>query len=99
MPPTTGYVVYMPKKNLVVLDMSVEDAAKLLLSAGLVMPEYPKAAAQALMGGAHTNGRAVTVAATAAGAPAEARAPSAPIPVSVPAEESYTPPRPIDRPR
>ena len=38
-PPTTGYVVYMPKRNLVVLDMSVEDAAKLLLSAGLVMPE------------------------------------------------------------
>jgi uncharacterized membrane protein len=41
-PPTTGYVVYMPKKNLVVLDMSVEDAAKLLLSAGLVMPEYQR---------------------------------------------------------
>ena len=45
-PPTTGYVVYMPKKNLVVLDMSVEDAAKLLLSAGLVIPEYHKATAQ-----------------------------------------------------
>lgn len=39
-PPTTGYVVYVDKRNVVYLDMSVEDAAKLLLSAGLVMPEY-----------------------------------------------------------
>jgi uncharacterized membrane protein len=39
-PPTTGYVVYVDRKDIVFLDMSVEDAAKLLLSAGLVMPEY-----------------------------------------------------------
>ena len=45
-PPTTGYVVYMNKKDIVVLDMSVEDAAKLLLSAGLVMPEYRKRTAE-----------------------------------------------------
>lgn len=45
-PPTTGYVVYMDKKDIVVLDMSVEDAAKLLLSAGLVIPEYRKRTAE-----------------------------------------------------
>lgn len=39
-PPTTGYVVYVERRNIVYLDMSVEDAAKLLLSAGLVMPDY-----------------------------------------------------------
>jgi uncharacterized membrane protein len=41
-PPTAGYVVYMDKRDVLMLDMSVEDAAKLLLSAGLVMPEYHK---------------------------------------------------------
>ena len=45
-PPTTGYVVYMRRKDLVILDMSVEDAAKLLLSAGLVMPAYRQATAE-----------------------------------------------------
>ena len=33
-------VVYVERRNIVYLDMSVEDAAKLLLSAGLVMPDY-----------------------------------------------------------
>lgn len=48
-PPTAGYVVYMDKKDVVMLDMSVEDAAKLLLSAGLVMPPYqPRTRAPAL---------------------------------------------------
>lgn len=45
-PPTTGYVVYMDKNDIHILDMSVEDAAKLLLSAGLVMPEYRKKTAE-----------------------------------------------------
>jgi uncharacterized membrane protein len=45
-PPTAGYVVYMDKRNVLMLDMSVEDAAKLLLSAGLVMPEYHKKTAE-----------------------------------------------------
>lgn len=37
---TTGYLLYVPEKDLIPLDMSVEDAAKLLISAGLVGPEY-----------------------------------------------------------
>ena len=43
--PTTGYLVYVPRTDLVMLDMSVEEAAKLVISAGLVTPEYPSAAA------------------------------------------------------
>lgn len=36
---TTGYLLYVDEKDLVRLDMSIEDAAKLLISAGLVGPE------------------------------------------------------------
>lgn len=59
-PPTTGYVVYMPRKNLLILDMSVEDAAKLLLSAGLVIPEYQKATAALAQAAVAPNGTGKT---------------------------------------
>jgi len=36
--PTSGYVVFLPEDQLRMLDMSVEDAAKLIISAGLVYP-------------------------------------------------------------
>ncbi|MGE0499778.1 MAG: DUF502 domain-containing protein [Rhizobiaceae bacterium] len=36
---TTGYLLYVPEEDVIPLDMSVEDAAKLLISAGLVAPE------------------------------------------------------------
>lgn len=37
---TTGYLLYVAEKDLIPLEMTVEDAAKLLISAGLVGPEY-----------------------------------------------------------
>jgi uncharacterized membrane protein len=37
---TTGYLLYVAEKDVIPLEMSVEDAAKLLISAGLVGPEY-----------------------------------------------------------
>ena len=37
--PTSGYLLFVPKEDTVSLDMSVEDAAKLIISAGLVIPE------------------------------------------------------------
>ena len=37
---TTGYLLYVPEEDVIPLDVSVEDAAKLLISAGLVGPEY-----------------------------------------------------------
>ncbi len=36
--PTSGFLLYVPKRDVTVLTMSVEDAAKLVISAGLVYP-------------------------------------------------------------
>ncbi|MFW5642177.1 MAG: DUF502 domain-containing protein [Roseicyclus sp.] len=36
--PTSGFLLFIPRRDLIVLDMSVEDAAKLIISAGLVYP-------------------------------------------------------------
>lgn len=47
--PTAGFLIYVPKRKIVMLDMSPEDAAKVLLSAGLITPDYvPKIAPQVL---------------------------------------------------
>jgi uncharacterized membrane protein len=37
--PTTGFFFYVPRKDLVVLDISVENAMTLLISAGMVQPD------------------------------------------------------------
>ena len=38
--PTTGYLIYVPRSEVIeLLDMTVEEAAKLVISAGLVAPE------------------------------------------------------------
>ncbi|MDG4648834.1 DUF502 domain-containing protein [Roseibacterium sp. SDUM158017] len=36
--PTSGFLLFVPRKDVVILDMTVEDAAKLIISAGLVYP-------------------------------------------------------------
>ena len=36
--PTSGFLLFVPRSELIELDMSVEDAAKLVISAGLVYP-------------------------------------------------------------
>lgn len=36
--PTSGFLLFLPKRDIRPLDMSVEDAAKLVISAGLVYP-------------------------------------------------------------
>ncbi|MBC2859511.1 DUF502 domain-containing protein [Stappia sp. 28M-7] len=38
--PTSGFLLYVPKSEIIELDMTVEEAAKLVISAGLVSPEY-----------------------------------------------------------
>lgn len=38
--PTSGFLLFVPRADVIVLDMSVEEAAKLVISAGLVSPEY-----------------------------------------------------------
>ncbi|HYF53538.1 MAG TPA: DUF502 domain-containing protein [Salinarimonas sp.] len=37
--PTTGFFFYLPRREVIELDMSVDDAAKLVMSAGLIQPE------------------------------------------------------------
>lgn len=37
--PTSGFLLFVPEKDVLVLDMSVEEAAKLVISAGLVVPK------------------------------------------------------------
>ena len=37
--PTTGFLMFVPKADVIELDMSVEEAAKLVISAGLVTPD------------------------------------------------------------
>jgi len=37
--PTSGFLLFLPEKDVKILDMSVEDAAKLIISAGLVNPD------------------------------------------------------------
>lgn len=39
--PTSGFLLFVPKSDVVVLEMTVEDAAKLVISAGLVVPPTP----------------------------------------------------------
>jgi len=36
--PTSGFLLFLPRDDVKILDMSVEDAAKLVISAGLVYP-------------------------------------------------------------
>ena len=37
--PTSGFLLFFPEQDVIQLDMSIEDAAKLVISAGLVYPE------------------------------------------------------------
>jgi hypothetical protein len=40
--PTSGFLLFVPRKDVIILDMSVEEAAKMVISAGLVSPDYPR---------------------------------------------------------
>ncbi len=40
--PTSGFLLFVPEKDITILDMNVEEAAKLVISAGLVVPEHQK---------------------------------------------------------
>lgn len=47
--PTSGFLLLVPQEDVTVLDMSVEDAAKMVISAGLVVPgDTPEDAIEAL---------------------------------------------------
>lgn len=40
--PTSGFLIFMPKQDLIYLDMSVEEALKFIISGGIVSPEEVK---------------------------------------------------------
>jgi len=40
--PTSGFLLFFPREDVIELDMSIEDAAKLVISAGLVYPSERK---------------------------------------------------------
>lgn len=42
--PTSGFLLFIPRKDLRVLNMTVEEAAKVVFSLGLVVPEYTSSA-------------------------------------------------------
>ncbi len=39
--PPTGFICFLPRRDVMFLKMSVEDAAKIIISAGMVMPNFP----------------------------------------------------------
>ncbi len=46
--PTSGFIIIVPRSDLTELDMSVDEAAKLIMSLGVVVPKWTKAQAQEL---------------------------------------------------
>ncbi|GJD95586.1 DUF502 domain-containing protein [Methylobacterium iners] len=68
--PTTGFFFYLPRTDIIEVPISIDDAAKLVMSAGVIQPEDPQARLQAM---------AATMRAAQAGA--EAPAPSIPLPL------------------
>lgn len=40
--PTSGFLLFVPERDVLILDMTVEEAAKLVISAGLVVPQQQK---------------------------------------------------------
>jgi uncharacterized membrane protein len=39
--PTSGYLLFVPRSDVVVLDMTIEDGIKMVVSGGIVTPPYP----------------------------------------------------------
>lgn len=40
--PTSGFIILVPREDVLELDMSVDDGLKLIISMGVVVPEWPK---------------------------------------------------------
>lgn len=40
--PPTGFICFLPRREVTFLAMSMEDAAKIIISGGMVMPEFPQ---------------------------------------------------------
>ena len=51
---TTGYIMYVAEKDVIPLDMTIEEAARFLISAGLVAPEDDAELAEKVVKGSQT---------------------------------------------
>jgi uncharacterized membrane protein len=38
--PPTGFICFLPRRDVILLKMSTEDAAKIVISGGMVTPDY-----------------------------------------------------------
>ena len=56
--PTSGFLLFFPKADIVELDMSIEDAAKLVISAGLVYPQTKKSSSKSTIEKSRTSKKA-----------------------------------------
>ena len=56
--PTSGFLLFFPKADIIELDMSIEDAAKLVISAGLVYPQTKKTSSKSTIEKSRTNKKA-----------------------------------------
>ena len=56
--PTSGFLLFFPKADIVELDMSIEDAAKLVISAGLVYPPTKKTSSKSTIEKSQTSKKA-----------------------------------------
>ena len=56
--PTSGFLLFFPKSDIIELDMSIEDAAKLVISAGLVYPPTKKTSSKTTVEKSRTNKKA-----------------------------------------
>ena len=46
--PTSGFVIMVPRRDVTVLDMEVDEALKMIISLGVVVPRWPKDKAREL---------------------------------------------------
>jgi uncharacterized membrane protein len=53
--PTTGFFFYLPRQDIIELSMSVDDAAKLVMSAGVIQPDETQRRLQAMVDAARSN--------------------------------------------
>ena len=56
--PTSGFLLFFPKADIVELDMSIEDAAKLVICAGLVYPPTQKTSSKSTIEKSRTSKKA-----------------------------------------
>ena len=56
--PTSGFLLFFPRADIIELDMSIEDAAKLVISAGLVYPPTKKTSSKSTIEKSRTSKKA-----------------------------------------